>query len=334
MLDALRSYDALLLQMVVAALLALSLYLPMMAGQLSLASPGFYALGGYTAATMSKGVFAPPADGSFPVSALLLEMLAAGLLSAALAVVVGALALRLSGIYFALATIAFVEILRVLSLNLNITGKAIGIFGIPQPFGDKLSYMWVALPLLIGVMLFVRRLERSRVGRSLLAVREDQLAAASMGIDLTRTKVLAFTLGGTLAGVVGALDAHVLNTWNARQGTFDRSILLLAFVLIGGTRTYLGPVAGGLALTYLPEWLRSRAEAGVLPSWVSTFIDEGRFIIFGVLLTVGCIFFPRGLITPDLLKRGRRFGRRKQQPRPDVTPDASPGTPVTRGADA
>jgi len=306
MLEALRSYDALILQMIVAALLALSLYLPMLAGQLSLASPGFYALGGYTAATMSKGVFSPTEGGSFLVSQLVVEMVVAGLLSAALAVIVGTLALRLSGIYFALATIAFVEILRVLSLNLAITGKAIGIFGIPQPFGDKLSYLVIAFPLLLGVMAFVHRLERTRTGRSFIAVREDELAAAAMGIDLTRTKVLAFTLGGTLAGVVGALDAHILNTWNARQGTFDKSILLLAFVLIGGTRTYLGPVAGGLALTYLPEWLRGRAEAGVLPEWVSTFIDEGRFIIFGVLLTVVCVFFPRGLITPDLLRRVRR----------------------------
>lgn len=309
MLDALRSYDALMLQMIVAALLALSLYLPMMAGQLSLASPGFYALGGYTAAIMSKGVFAPSNGEPSLVSELVIEMAVAAMLSAALAVVIGTLALRLSGIYFALATIAFVEILRVLSLNLGITGRAIGIFGIPQPFGDKLSYLVVALPLLLGVMTFVHRLERTRTGRSFIAVREDELAAAAMGIDLTRTKVLAFTLGGALAGVVGALDAHVLNTWNARQGTFDKSILLLAFVLIGGTRTYLGPVAGGLALTYLPEWLRGRAEAGVLPDWISTFIDEGRFIIFGVLLTVGCVFFPRGLITPDLLRRVRRLLR-------------------------
>lgn len=320
MLAALRSYDALILQMIVAALLALSLYLPMMAGQLSLASPGFYALGGYTAATMSKGVFAPGEDGGFSVGPLLAEMAVAGVLSAVLAVIVGTLALRLSGIYFALATIAFVEILRVLSLNLEITGKAIGIFGIPQPFGTKLAYLLVALPLLLGVMAFVHRLERTRTGRSFVAIREDELAAAAMGIDLTRTKVLAFALGGTLAGVVGALDAHILNTWNARQGTFDKSILLLAFVLIGGTRTYLGPVAGGLALTYLPEWLRGRAQAGVLPEWVTTFIDEGRFIIFGVLLTVGCVFFPRGLITPDLLHRIRRLVRRPRGRQPDGTP--------------
>jgi branched-chain amino acid transport system permease protein len=322
MLDALRSYDSLILQMLVAALLALSLYLPMMAGQLSLASPGFYALGGYTAATMSKGVFASGAGGS-NVGKLVAEMAVAGLLSAVLAVIVGTLALRLSGIYFALATIAFVEIVRVLSLNLSITGKAVGIFGIPQPFAEKLSYAVVALPLLLGVMLFVRRLERTRTGRSFLAVREDELAAAAMGINLTRTKVLAFTLGGTLAGVVGALDAHILNTWNARQGTFDKSILLLAFVLIGGTRTYLGPVAGGLALTYLPEWLRGRADAGVLPEWVSTFIRDGRFIIYGVLLTVGCVFFPRGLITPELLQRVRRLVRPRRRHKPDGTPTAT-----------
>ena len=328
MVEALRSYDSLILQMVVAALLALSLYLPMMAGQLSLASPGFYALGGYTAATMSKGLFKAE-DGHFDVRKLLAEMVVAGLLSAVLAAIIGALALRLSGIYFALATIAFVEILRVLSLNLSITGKAVGIFGIPQPFAEKLSYALVAVPLLLAAMIFVRRLERTRTGRSFLAVREDELAAAAMGINLTRTKVLAFTLGGTLAGVVGALDAHILNTWNARQGTFDKSILLLAFVLIGGTRTYLGPVAGGLALTYLPEWLRGRADAGVLPHWVSEFINEGRFIIFGLLLTLGCVFFPRGLITPELLRRLSRLVRRRRR---NDRPDAKPSSRVGSGA--
>lgn len=328
MLESLRAYDALILQVIVAALLALSLYLPMMAGQLSLASPGFYAVGGYTAAILSKGAFAPDGGGRSSVVALVAEMLLAGIICAALSVVIGALALRLSGIYFALATIAFVEILRVLSLNLDVTGGAIGIFGIPQTFDTKLGYLAVGLPLLIAAMAFTRRLERSRTGRSFLAIREDQLAAASMGIALTRTKILAFTIGGTLAGIVGALDAHVLNTWNARQGTFDKSILLLAFVLIGGTRTYIGPVAGGIALTYLPEWLRGRSEAGILPTWVSELIGEGRFIIFGVLLTLSCVFFPRGLITPDLIKRVSRFVPRRRRGSPQSAPEVTKvGTP-------
>src|SRR5436309_3506958 len=134
--------------MLFAAMLALSLYLPLMAGQLSLASPGFYALGGYIAAVMSTRYF-PPADGRLPLSSLLIEMISAGLASGLLAVVVGIPALRLRGIYLALATIAFVEILRVLALNLEITGGAVGIFGIPQPFRSQAEYIWAAGPLLL-----------------------------------------------------------------------------------------------------------------------------------------------------------------------------------------
>src|SRR5712664_4339559 len=118
--------------MVLAAVLALTLYLPLMAGQLSVASPGFYALGGYIAAIMSTKIF-HPGPGLYPVSLVLLEMAVAAVVSGILGLAVGVPALRLRGIFLALATIAFVQILGVVALNLDVTGGAIGIFGIPQP---------------------------------------------------------------------------------------------------------------------------------------------------------------------------------------------------------
>jgi branched-chain amino acid transport system permease protein len=296
------TYGFLLVSMVLAAVLALSLYVPLMAGQLSLASPGFYALGGYIAAVISTR-YGAGREGLFPVWLLLVEMALAGVASGALAVLVGIPALRLRGIYLALATIAFVEILRVLSLNLEITGGAVGIFGIPQPFATQIGYMWVAAPLLLASMFFTYRLERIRAGRAFVAIREDELAADAMGINPTYYKVLAFTLGAILAGVAGAVSAHFLNTWNARQGTFDASIIYLAFVLIGGSRTFVGPVVGGMALTALPEALRALAGAGALPTWIASFLRDGRLIIFGALIALGTIFFPQGLITPDLWRR-------------------------------
>jgi branched-chain amino acid transport system permease protein len=298
----------LIVSMVLAAMLALSLYIPLMAGQLSLASPGFYALGGYIAAFMSTKMF-PSESGSYSVGLLLLEMLIAAVVSGLLAVLVGIPALRLRGIYLALATIAFVEILRVLSLAEGLeplTGGAVGIFNIPQPFPTKLGYMLIAGPLLLISGAFVYRLERIRVGRAFIAIREDELAADAMGISPTRYKVLAFTLGAILAGMVGAISAHVLNTWNARQGTFDASINYLAFVLIGGSRTFVGPIVGGLVLTALPELLRAVAGIVGLPSWMAQLLRDGRLIIYGVLIAVGAVFFPHGLITPDLLTRRRR----------------------------
>ena len=133
MSDFLNANGFLIVSMLLAGVLALSLYVPLMTGQLSLASAGFYALGGYAAAILSKQVF-PSEHGQSSIIYLLLEMVIGGLLSALLALPIGLLALRLRGIYLALATIAFVEVLRVVSLNVEFTGGAVGIFDIPQPF--------------------------------------------------------------------------------------------------------------------------------------------------------------------------------------------------------
>ncbi|MUL36295.1 branched-chain amino acid ABC transporter permease [Gloeocapsopsis dulcis] len=300
------TYGFLIVSMIIGAMLGLSLYLPLMAGQLSLASPGFYALGGYIAAILSTQAFSN-LEGLFPIPLLLLEMLIAGVVCGILGVIVGIPALRLRGIYLAIATIAFVEILRVVALNLEITGGAVGIFGIPQPFQTALEYLWITVPLLLVSMFFLYRLEKIRVGRAFAAIREDELAADAMAINPTYYKVLAFTIGAILAGMVGAISAHFLNTWNARQGTFDASIIYLTFVLIGGSRSFIGPVLGGMVFTALPEVLRAIADTVGLPNALAQFLRDGRLIIFGLLIVIGTIFFPQGLITPELFKgRGMR----------------------------
>lgn len=304
MAEFIATYGNLIVSMVLGAMLGLSLYLPLMAGQLSLASPGFYALGGYIAAILSTGVFKTSAP-LFPIPLLLLEMLVAGVVCGILGILVGIPALRLKGIYLAIATIAFVEVLRVVSLNLDITGGAVGIFGIPQPFASAIAYLWVAIPLLLLSMVFLYRLERIKVGRAFAAIREDELAADAMGINPTYYKVLAFTLGAILAGMVGAISAHFLNTWNARQGTFDASIIYLTFVLIGGSRSFVGPVLGGMVFTALPEVLRAVADISGLPIAIAQFLRDGRLIIFGLLIVFGTIFFPQGLITPELFKKSK-----------------------------
>lgn len=310
------TYGFLAVTMTLQAMLALSLYLPLMAGQLSLATPGFYALGGFVAAVMSTQLLPEVPDGAlFPVPLLFVEMGVAGVLCAVVALIVGLPALRLRGIYLALATIAFVEVVRVVALNLPFTGQAVGIFGIPQPFENPVDYMVISLPMLLLTMFFVYRLERSRTGRAFAALREDELAAASMGISPTRFKVLAFVLGAVLAGMVGAINAHLLNTWNTRQGTFDVAILTLAFVIIGGSRTFLGPVIGGLLLTALPEVLRAVAGIPGLPPLLTQFLTDGRLIIYGLLIAVGTLFFPQGVISPDVLRRRLR---------PSTAPAATP----------
>ena len=282
------TYGFLLVTVVQQALLATSVFYPLMAGQLSLATPGFYALGGYIAAVMGTAVvFAPWREALGPWM-FPLEWLCAALAALLLGLVVGIPALRLRGIYLALATIAFVEIVRVVSLNLAVTGGATGIFGIPQLFEERGSYLLIFAPLLGLTLFFSHRLARSRAGRALRAIREDELAADAMGINTTRYKVLAFVIGAVLAGVTGAMSAPFLNTWNARQGTFDLAVACLAYVLIGGSRSIWGPLLGASLLAALPEVLRP--------------LKDSRFIFNGVVLVLVSIYLPSGLTG---LRKGR-----------------------------
>ncbi|WP_407682292.1 branched-chain amino acid ABC transporter permease [Pseudocalidococcus azoricus] len=292
--------------MTLGALLGLSLYIPLMAGQLSLASPGFYALGGYIAAIFSTRIL-PNSGGLYPLGWIGLELLVGAVVSGGLGIVIGVPTLRLRGIYLAIATIAFVEVLRILALGLEITGGAVGIFGIPQPFQTPIEYLWLTLPLLVLSMISLYRLEKIRPGRALMAIRSDELAASTVGINPTYYKVLAFTLGAILAGLVGVISAHFLNTWNARQGTFDAGVIYLTAVLIGGNRTFMGPVIGGMVFTALPELLRGLAGISGLPLWLGQLLQEGRLMIFGLLIVLGTIFFPRGLVVPEL---GQTLGKK------------------------
>ena len=294
---------SLLQQMLLGALLGLSVYLPLRCGQLSLASPGFYAIGGTVAALLSTRWPALGGTGAtYPISSVLLEMGLAAVLTGAIAAAIGTVVLRLRGIYLAIATIALVEILRVITLNLAITGGALGIFGIPQPFYGPEGYALFTGALLALVCWLCDRLERTRPGLAMAAIRDDELAAASQGIDTARFKLLAFVLSAVVAGITGVVAAHFLNSWNAKLGNFDASITSLAFVVFGGSRTWLGPVLGGLLLTALPEVLR---PAGDL-----------RLIVLGLVILLGPLLVPQGLVSPErlqalgrLLPRPGPFGR-------------------------
>ena len=288
--------NGLLVQMLLGALLGLSVYLPLAAGQLSLATPAFYAVGGTLAALLSTrwSVLGAADNGTFPWSSFGIEVVLGGLLAGAMALVVGYLVLRLQGIYLAIATIALVEIVRVAILNLPFTGGAIGIFGIPQPFASAAGYLIPALTLLALTGWICHRLELMPLGRAMAAIRDDELAARCMGINTTRVKLMAFVLSAMVAGSTGVLAAHFLNTWNARQGSFDTGITMLAFVILGGSRTWLGPVIGGLVLTAVPELLRP--------------VGDARLVLFGLVILLGPLLFPEGLVSPALLERLGRLG--------------------------
>ncbi|MFM8967090.1 MAG: branched-chain amino acid ABC transporter permease [Vulcanococcus sp.] len=300
-MDSLLIDASLLQQMLIGALLGLSVYLPLRCGQLSLATPGFYAIGGTLAALLSTRV--PALGGSepvYPLPSVLLEMALAAALAGGLAAGIGRLVLRLRGVYLAIATIALVEILRVTTLNQESLGGAVGIFGIPQPFLDPEGYALFTLLALALVCWLCDRLERQRLGRAMEAIRDDELAAACQGIDTDRTKLVAFVLSAVVAAITGVISAHFLNSWNARLGNFDASITTLAFVVFGGSRTWAGPVLGGLTLTALPELLRP--------------IGDLRLIVFGLVILVGPLLLPQGLITPARLRQLTRRLRRRATP--------------------
>ena len=295
--------NGLLVQMLIGALLGVSVYLPLAAGQLSLATPAFFAVGGTLAALLSTrwSILGATPDGTLPLASFVLELLLGGLLAGLMALGVGRPVLRLQGIYLAISTIALVEIVRVEILNLPFTGGAIGIFAIPQPFPTSAGYLLPLLALLAFAGWGCQRLEQMPLGRAMAAIRDDELAAGCMGLNTTGVKLTAFVLSAVLAGSTGVVAAHFLNTWNARQGSFDTSVTLLAFVILGGSRSWLGPVVGGLLLTALPELLRP--------------VGDVRLVLFGLVILLGPVLFPQGLITPALLERlggpwGPRHGLR------------------------
>ena len=277
----LDNYGFLIVAIIQQALLGMSLWYPLMAGQLSLASIGFYSLGGYVAAIMGTSPLFAAWRETLGAALYPVEWLIAMLASVLLGLLVGIPALRLRGIYLALATIAFVQVLNVVVLILDVTGGAVGLFGIPQPFESRIGYLWFFGPLLIVMLLFSWRLTRTVAGRSFMAIREDELAAQAMGISTTFEKVRAFVIGCGLAGMVGAMSAPFLNTWNARQSSFDASVACLAYVLIGGARSIWGPLLGAILLVALPEVLRP--------------LKDARLIMNGIVLVVACIYLPQGI---------------------------------------
>lgn len=252
-------------------LMALGLWVTLAAGQLSLANAGFLIVGAYTAAIFStRGVLAYP-----------LDLLPALGITALLGVIVGYPALRLRGVYLALATIGFGEVAREAARNLRITGGALGIFGVPPEAAH-----WHVYFTLVVVALVLWRLWRGRVGRAWRAIREDESAAAALGIDTTGYKVLAFTIGAAISGLAGGLLVHFVNIVTPSTAGFNEAVNYLAYAVVGGYTTVLGPMLGAALLYSLPEILRP--------------LQDFRLMTNGLLLVMAAVYLPRGLSDPAL----------------------------------
>ncbi len=241
-------------------------------GQITLGHAGFMSIGAYTAALFAKS-FNPGAT----IGGYFIGLLLAGICAAIFGVAIGIPVLRLKGDYLAIVTLAFGEIIRVLIEYFDFTGGAQGLNGIPrmQNFSIMFLIAVVCITLMYSVM-------TSRHGRAVLAIREDEIAAQSSGINVTYYKTFAFTLSSFFAGIAGAMHAHNIGTIGAGDFGYNRSFDILVMVVLGGMGSFTGAILATTVLTIVPELLRGFADY--------------RMIIYSLLLIIIMIFRPEGLL--------------------------------------
>ena len=300
--------------MMINAILGISIYFTLSTGQLSLGNAGFMSVGAYTSALLALKAGLP----------LYLSVPAGGVAACLMAAVIGIPATRLQGIYLAIATLGFGEVVRVIILNMKITNGALGLSGIPS-LGVSIGKLLAALGLGNGLgtlsvqqlanlailallfllvaflVFFAVRLRHSRLGRAFAAIKDDEHAAEVSGVNTVQYKLLAFFIGAFVAGVAGALAAHITFYIGPKDFSYHRAVEILLFAVLGGGDVIWGPLLGSAILTLLPELLRTVAEY--------------REMIYGGILVIMMIFRPRGLISEETL----RFWRSRLAPAEEKT---------------
>lgn len=264
------------------------------AGLLDLGYVAFYAVGAYSYALLNMhfdmGFWAV-----LPIG---------GLLAAFLGVLLGFPVLRLRGDYLAIVTLGFGEIIRLILENWNEFSQGPsgianisrpGFFGMDMSFAGGITYIYYLVLLLVVFTIFVvNRMQDSRLGRAWLALREDEIACQAMGIDKTKTKLVAFSLGAFWAGFVGVIFAAKTTFVNPASFTFLESAIILSIVVLGGMGSIVGVIIGALILILLPEYLRA--------------LSEYRMLAFGAILVVMMVFKPDGIISN--VRRSYRLNKR------------------------
>lgn len=277
-------------------LLALSVYATYMVGQFSLAQVGFWSIGAVVTGMLTT---------LFGYS-LLPALMASALLCAFIGLILGYPCLRIRGIYLALATVGFSEVVRVFFHNfkyqIDIGGKMVGPEGSLGFLGIHVQTAWpqilTAVVLVVGLFAW---LERSRVGLSAKAVREDEVAAAASGINVVAIKVGMFAFGAAIAAMGGGLYATYLSSINTDYFGFHLALVSIFYVAVGGSERYIGPVIGAAVLTVLPELLRG--------------FGDYRMIVYGLIVLVLTLVFPRGL-AGEFWARVSSLWRSKAEPPP------------------
>ncbi len=280
-------------------ILAVSLNLVMgETGQFSLCHAAFMAVGAYTSALMTgkalPALFPQLAwTGASWASQLtfLPVLIAGGLVAAVAGLIVGGPSLRLRGDYLAMVTLGFGEIIRVLLQNTNAVGGARGMEGILP-----VTNLFWAIGAVAVTLYTMISLVRSTYGRGFLAVRDDEIAAAAMGIDTTRFKVTAFVIGAFFAGVAGALYAHAVEFISPEGFNFLRSFEIIVMVILGGLGRPVGVAVAAILITLLNEWLRD--------------LSEYRMVVYALIIILFMIFRPTQSILP-FLRRLSPWGRKE-----------------------
>lgn len=281
-------------------------------GQFSLGHAGFMAVGAYVSAYLAEiwhhsfGALTGPLQ----LPGFILFGVAGGLAAAGAGWLVGLPSLRLRGDYLAIVTLGFSEIIRVILLNTSAVGGARGFYGIKGPedwdlgpftISRFLLCYAIALFWLLVCFITVWRLIRSAHGRSFMSVRDDEVAAESIGVDTTRTKVRAFVLSSFFAGAAGSVFAHFMAYLNPSSFAFNRSVDAIIIVVLGGMGSITGSLLAATLVTIVPELLRPLQEL--------TGVDF-RMVIYSALLVLMMILRPQGFMgsteLPDFLRKYAR----------------------------
>ena len=235
-------------------------------GQFSLGHAGFMAVGAYVGVVLTTNF-----QMAFPVA-----ILAGGVTAGLLGALIGLPTLRLRGDYLAIATLGLGEIVRIVIINVPYVGGAAGFKGIPH----HTDFTWVFCLMLVTLFI-IKNFVNSRHGRACLAIRENEIAAESMGVNTTRYKVLAFSIGAFFAGVAGVLFGHNMYILSPASFTFMQSFNILIMVVMGGLGSMTGSIAGALVVTFLSAALASFPNA--------------RMIIYALALILLMFYRPQGL---------------------------------------
>lgn len=242
-------------------------------GQLSLGQAGFMAIGSYSTIIFTQTLGIP-----MPVSIIM-----ATLVTVIFGILIGFPTLKLQGDYLAIVTLGFGEIIRVLLVNFKgLTGGANGL-QFSTIFFLRADYAYcLVISVLVVVVILLLNLVRSTYGRAILAVREDEIAANSVGVDVFKYKMIGFAIASCIAGLGGALYAPVMGFIKPDIASFNRSIDYLIFVVLGGMGSISGSIIAAFVLTFLQEWLR--------------FLQDYRLLIYPLILIFVMLFRPQGLL--------------------------------------